>query len=1536
MNYRKPTPLILILCSLLITQKLWSQKPTTATKVPNAANAGTVVPNKPIAYTTGTTVNYIRTWEPQQPFTMEIDVLSSTRIVPVNEVHETRQYVDGLGRPIQTVSWQTSPGKTDIVAPIVYDEYGREQYKYLPYSATSNDGSFKINPFNDQSTFYNNYKTQQPGYNNETFFYSKTIFEPSPLNRADKTFAPGNSWAGSEGTASEKSVSAQNLINNIADAVKVWTITNNALNYSSTDNNATVNIPASAANYLAGELYKNVTKDEKGDAVAEYKDKEGKVILKKVQIGTVTSDYSGFTNWLCTYYIYDDLGQLRFVMPPKAVTKLLSGGALTTDIINELCFRYEYDERQRMIAKKVPGAGWVYMVYDKRDRLVFTQDANMYGKSPRQWTYTLYDDVNRPVQTGIMTYTGTWDNLRTNMAGLSDGNSSSNTSGSYVSGLEDMYLSTRETGRTSYQASNSITIQDGFVSEENANFIAEIVPDPGTGFTNTVVTVNTNPIPSGATLYPLTYTFYDNYSWTTKDYNTSNNANVDNGGNANAEALPSSKSQLVEGLVTGTRVRVIEDPNNLSLGKWMESVSFYDDKGRVVQVNTDNYKGGKDIVTNRYDFIGKVVSSYLVHNNTSGNITDLKGRSSMLYDHAGRLLKVTKQITQNNIITTRTIVQNQYDNLGQLKNKQIGQKPVGDGTFAGMLENQDHIYNIRGWLKGINWDYTSSTTKTQPQAATDKWFAMDLSYDWGFSNNQFNGNIGGIRWMSDGDGEERAYSFSYDKANRLMKGDFTRNLSNTWTKDAIINFDMVMGDGVNASSAYDENGNILKMQQTGLKLTSAGPQSSLIDNMSYSYMNTGEVSNRLKSVTDATGTADNKLGDFTDNNTTGDDYNYDANGNLKSDKNKRITLIEYNHLNLPWRITVADGSNNSKGTITYIYDATGNKLEKRTSEISASVTQTSYLSGFIYENNKLQFFGHEEGRIRPITPTTDNGNQSFAFDYFLKDHLGNIRTMLTDEKQTNAYPAATMEASNAATENIYYDNIDATRTELPAGYPTDTYTNPNNYVSKVVAATGQVKIGPSAMLKVMAGDKFNIRVSSWYKANGTSPGTPVSPLTDIVTALSNGVPAISGGKVLSGQLTSTVLNPQVTNFLTDRDASTVTTRPKAYVNWILFDEQFNYVAGSGFEQVPDESYYNNTTSTPRNYPHTKTNLPINKTGYLYVYVSNETHNINVFFDNLQVTHTRGPLLEETHYYPFGLIQAGISSKAAGGTGYPENHKKFTSQELDEDLGWNTYQMRWRTMDPQIGRFLQIDPLASDYVHNSTYAYAENRVIDGIDLEGLEYYPVNSNTERRNASESTSNYTNKRLQYPDVVSKSQSAPALTLTVSKGAQLGVSVGPVGAEINFGSKEIMKASDIGAGGEKINPNETKKGASLQVGIAGVSREITETNETKTGQVGTLKFPVQTTTTQVTDAVTVGVPKTPISVGIENSTTYQQNGMGNSTNVVNTQSQVTGGMSRMPSGSGSGKGTTFSVGAYYKVEIKVDFRQTLSNLWNSLNTGH
>jgi RHS repeat-associated protein len=1271
------------------------------TNVPNGSSRPTVTAvTAQGALSSSTKVNYVRSRD-------AVAAISDTAVFDTANyirVKQTTQYMDGLGRPWQTVVQQVSPGLKDIVSPVRYDEYGRESYKYLPYVSTETNGNFKLDPFGAQATF------MASQFSGETIYYGETRFENSPLNRPVKSLAPGNSWAGNG-----KGISMGYLVNKADDLVRIWTITNNALTYSG---DASTNIPATAATYGAGQLYETHTADEHDKEVVEYKDKEGKIILKKVQIAA--SPGEDHTGWLCTYYVYDDFGSLRFVIPPKAVVYLAANSwTFSTDIIAELCFRYEYDTQNRMIAKKVPGAGWVYMVYDKRDRLAFTQDANMRGGN--KWLTTIYDDQNRPVTTGMISYAGNRDALQGVIDALFIASTVTTVTVSFYA-PDTLYVNERETGKPTYRAKEKIVFTGIMETEGGAE--VETFIGPAT-VSETSVLVNYNPLPSGSGFIPLTVNYYDNYLFTANTYNTSNNTYLnDVDGYPYAETLPSSKSPLTRGMSTGSKVRVIEDPDNLAAGPWISSASFYDDKGRVIQTNTENYKNGADVNTMRYDFSGKVLAVYQVHNNAAAGQT-VKTKTNMLYDHAGRLLHIRKTLN-NDAGTMRYLSRNEYDELGQLKDKKLGQR---SGSDAGAMEPQAYEYNIRGWLRGINQPYTGGGTGSE-------WFGMELNYDYGFEKNQLNGNIAGTKWRSRGDGRRRAFGYDYDAANRLLSADFNQ-FTDAWNKTAGIDYTTLMGDGSDHTTAYDENGNIKKMQQKAWKISG----SDWIDNLAYTYK---DNSNKLRNVIDSKNETGTTLGDFRssvaymtalgNNKTiTATDYNYDDNGNLTKDNNKEIDVITYNHLNLPYKITVT-----GKGTITYVYDATGNKLEKRTVETATSKTiHTTYLGGYVYQNDTLQFMSHEEGRIRK---KPDN---SFVYDYFVKDHLGNTRMVLTEEYQQDTYPVATLESSAVAVEGDYYainsGNITAKGTITGfTGTSGSTYTNNNGnppynsnptsvttaesqYLYKLNGSTGN-KTGLGTTIRVMSGDTVSIFGKSyWYNNTTSSTNTYSLVVTDLLTALAGtgAVATANKGASSSGLTGSSVIPGDLTTHL--GTAPSAGTGPKAYINWILFDEQFRVVSSSsGFSKV--------STAGNEITPHAEV-AHITKNGYLYVYCSNES-NKDVFFDNLQVIHNHGPLLEETHYYPFGLTMAGISSKAAGKL---ENKYKFGGNELQQGefsdgVGLEWYDFDARTHLQQIGRFAQIDPLTELSRRFSPYVYGNNNPISFTDPDGMYSVHVNETGE----------------------------------------------------------------------------------------------------------------------------------------------------------------------------------------------------------------
>ncbi|GGH31476.1 RHS repeat-associated core domain-containing protein [Sphingobacterium alkalisoli] len=308
----------------------------------------------------------------------------------IAEENQTVQYFDGLGRPLQTVDLMASPGHKDIVQHIEYDGFGRESRKYLPYVHADGNGAYKTGGSGNVNTFYTRttgddisgiVRTPKP--------YAETVFENSPLNRVLEQGAPGQAWQpsadrGAVTTASSTGHTvAMDYGTNVAGDVRLWAVNSNNLGASGTPY------------YAAGKLYRTVTKDEnwitsngKGGTVEEYRDFEDRVVLKRV--------WKSNTEALNTYYVYDDFGDLRYVIPPGYTTATVTDN--NTDF-NELVYAYRYDGRRRLVEKKVPGKYWEYIVYNRNDQPILTQDSVQ--RAAKKWSYTKYDAFGRVASTGI-------------------------------------------------------------------------------------------------------------------------------------------------------------------------------------------------------------------------------------------------------------------------------------------------------------------------------------------------------------------------------------------------------------------------------------------------------------------------------------------------------------------------------------------------------------------------------------------------------------------------------------------------------------------------------------------------------------------------------------------------------------------------------------------------------------------------------------------------------------------------------------------------------------------------------------------------------------------------------------------------------------------------------------------------------------------------------------------------------------------------------------------------------------------------------
>lgn len=606
----------------------------------------------------------------------------------------TVMYFDGLGREKQLKQIGASPNGTgtpgDLVTHFDYDGFGRQVEDFLPIPVSSSNPEIT----GDSELNGNYYLTK---YGDQTWFSKKEI-ENSPLNRVMKQAAPGDDWMLGSGNEIEFEYGTNNT-----GEVKHFKV-NSTNNYTGF---------LQDGNYAAGMLYKTTTTDENGNKIYEFKDKQGRVVLKRTWVadsstaGKNTDPDPGIEPMVKadTYYVYDIYGNLAFVIPPLASAK-----SDPNTVKYDLCYQYKYDERNRLVEKVLPGKEIEYMVYDKQDRLVATQDANLRNNGGK-WLFTKYDKFGRVLYTGI-------------------------TSGSLAS--------IRSAANSATNYNNEIRNSSGFTQNGiTVHYTKTAFP---TSFTD-VLTVN----------------YYDNYdsfslNGLTKPTQTLDGKPVRSGAN--------NVDNSVKGMTTASFIRI------LGTDTWEYNYTFYDKKSRPTDIYKVNHLGGYTKNRSSLDFRGKPLETETLHKrNTSA--TEIKVQDFFTYDNMERPTSHYQSIDNS---VRNLIADTEYNPLGQLETKYVGgilgkmidrwQKIDYSYNIRGWLTR---INDIGPVLMGKD---AEPPTLGDDLFAFGIQYNELANGGSSITEPLYNGNIAQTFWKTAEDNILRGYHYTYDQMNRLRRADF--------------------------------------------------------------------------------------------------------------------------------------------------------------------------------------------------------------------------------------------------------------------------------------------------------------------------------------------------------------------------------------------------------------------------------------------------------------------------------------------------------------------------------------------------------------------------------------------------------------------------------------------------------------------------------------------------------------------------------------------------------------------------------------------
>ncbi|MBL4625664.1 MAG: hypothetical protein JKY42_11070, partial [Flavobacteriales bacterium] len=538
-------------------------------------------------------------------------------------------YVDPYGRRIQSKLLNYSPDGRPLVLGVSYNEFGKEDISYLPYTNSVNETyEFDNNSIANQLNFY----TNAPLVAHDNFPYINIEYDNSPVNFIRSAESIGDFWH--DNSVTDNAVSAVKMTNGTGnstltmfgelDLVKYWEESNGAY--------------ISTTDYSENELVGYLTQSPEHATEVSFTDKQGKLICKKI------ADVEN-ARLLTTYYVYNENGLLSCIITPKAYRNMQLQTTYSTTVVTEdLLYRYTYDKSGRLISKKIPGKEKTEFVYDNLNRVILQQDGNLRGND--KWIFYKYDILGRLVLQGV------YENAQ-------------------ILTQDGMQIAanTHNTTNPNYETASNFQYND-FFGYTSQSFPELIDASLGIATYNGGATYAYQPIQ--ANFEVLYASYYDNYDF---DQNGTSDYNYMNSPYSNNVPAINNKNRL-----TGTTVKKVGDTG------YLEQTYFYNfNAGRLIQTaERDLDKGIINLTNFEYNFVGNVIHSTKLHV-FGANAHSIVNRYT--YDSQNRLVKTYQKMDGDPEIVLSEIV---YNRLGQPIIKKLNSNN-DDGNYLQNIDYEYHI-----------------------------------------------------------------------------------------------------------------------------------------------------------------------------------------------------------------------------------------------------------------------------------------------------------------------------------------------------------------------------------------------------------------------------------------------------------------------------------------------------------------------------------------------------------------------------------------------------------------------------------------------------------------------------------------------------------------------------------------------------------------------------------------------------------------------------------------------------------------------------